>query len=145
MKNLFLAFVAFFSINTTFAQGTTEPPKSDPPVIEFQFGRKSRDCAGIGVCVFRVNLTASQIIKFVTAFAVPGGNVLTGLLRVQFAPEFYNANRNHFSNGFLVLEEDLTLDKETTRATGLPDNYKLRKGKYRVTFDGKTNTYNCTM
>lgn len=136
MKKLVFGLIATVMFSaTSIAQET--PPK-DPPLIEFEFGRKSKNCAGIGVCKFKINLTAENAVMLITALA------RNGKIQARMSPTFYKDNAYGFQNGYLVLEEDYKIDLETTRALGVADNYTIKTGKYLVVFDKSTNTYNCT-
>ena len=141
MKKLVFGLMAFMLLSSSvFAQSV--PPKDKPPLIELQFGRKSLDCAGFGICVFRVNLFAedvAQVASAVLMFFRPDGHV-----KIQMGSDFYKRNAKSFQNGYLVLEEDFEIDRETMRAVGVSDPYTIKRGKYQVVFDKSTNTYNCT-
>ena len=137
MKKLVFGLIATVMLSaTSFAQETT--PKENPPLIEFEFGRKSKNCGGIGVCKFKINLTVENAVTLITALA------RNGKIQAVMSPTFYKNNAKAFPNGYLVLEEDYKIDLETTRRLGVADNYTIKTGKYLVVFDKSTNTYNCT-
>jgi hypothetical protein len=112
---------------------------TNPPLIQLEFGRKSQNCGGFGICVFRVNATVEDVINLVTVFMSP-----KSLLMMKMSPTFYKNHIGAFPNGNLVVEEDFVLDPETARAIGATAGYTIKTGQYKVVFDKSTNTYNCT-
>lgn len=131
-----MATVMFSS--SMFAQDT--PPTIERPhwVVELVFGRKSMNCAGIGICRFAIHLTIADLTQLIGAVAH------MGKIQIIMPPEFYKENTRNFPGGYLAIEEDYVIDLKTTRALGVADNYTIKKGKYRVIFDKANNTYNCT-
>lgn len=118
----------------------TNPPK--PPLIELEWGRKSLNCTGFGICKFRVNLFAEDVVQVATAvlmFFRPDGQV-----KIQMGADYYKKNARVFQNGYLVMDEEFVIDRETMKAVGVSEPYTIKRGKYQVVFDKSTNTYNCT-
>jgi len=137
MKKLLLALIVVLTFtNGSFAQKATT---GKTPLIEIEFGRKSKDCGGFGICVFRVNIGIEEAVALVNAFA----NV-KGLMDLKMSPQFYKDNIKSFPNGYFLIDEDFTIDLETSRAIGFSKEYTIKKGKYKVALDKSTNTYNCT-
>src|SRR6478672_455225 len=136
MKKFLFGLIAIVFLSAPMvAQTTTEKP----PLIELEFGRKSMNCGGFGICVLRINVTVEDVVTLVTAIANPAG-----LINLKMSPTFYKDHSKSFQNGYLVIDEDFRIDLETTRKIGVADGYTIKKGKYQVVFDKSTNTYNCT-
>jgi hypothetical protein len=137
MKKLLFGLMATMMLTISYAQ--TSVPKEDPPLIELEFGRKSRGCAGFGICKFKVTITVETAVTLITAFARSNGT-----LTMTMSKDVYLKNIKNFPNNYLQVDEDYIIDRETTKAIGIPDNYTIKTGKYQVVFDKATNTYNCT-
>jgi len=136
MKKYLFGLVAVFFLSAPMvAQISSEKP----PLIELEFGRKSKECGGFGICVLRINATAEDVVSVVTAFINP-----MGLFGLKMTPTFYKNHIKSFPNGYFQIDEDYRIDLATTRKLGLPDGYTIKQGKYQVVFDKSTNTYNCT-
>lgn len=139
MKKLILGLIATVMFaGTSYAQ-KTEVKTEGRPLIEFEFGRKSKNCGGFGICILRINISPELGAEIIQALLLPGG-----VLKVAMPPKFYKDHASAFQNGYLVVEEDYVIDRETTKAIGLKDNYTIKTGKYKVEFDKNSNTYNCT-
>jgi hypothetical protein len=123
MKKLLFGLIATVFLSAPmFAQDP--PPKEDnPPAFQLEFGRKSMKCGGFGICVFRVNLTVSDVVTLVSAIVNPAG-----LLTLKMSPTFYKNHIKSFSNGYLIIDEDYSIDLETTRKIGVSDGYTIKKG-----------------
>lgn len=136
MKTLFFAFVAtFFLCLPLEAQTKTE--RSGTQRIVLKFGRVSKNCGGFGICRFEIDITVAEIIDVFQAFNNKGRVTL------NISSQNMERNRKSFPNNVLLVEEDFTVPAATAKALGL-SSYTIKKGKYPVTFDSKTNTYNCT-
>lgn len=138
MKKFMFGLIATVILSAPIFAQTTPPKEENPPVIELEFGRKSKDCGGFGICKFKIHLTPEVISTLIAAFAK------NGKIQARMSPAFYKNNAKSFPDGYLVVEEDYRIDLETTRAIGVADNYTIRTGRYQVVFDKSTNTYNCT-
>lgn len=134
MKKLFFSLLAVVLLSTPMLA-----QNSNPPLIQLEFGRRSMDCGGFGICIFRINATVEDIINIVAVFVSP-----KNLLTLKMSPTFYKNNAKSFPNGNLLIEEDFRIDSETARAIGVADGYTIKRGQYKVVFDKSTNTYNCT-
>lgn len=131
MKKLLFGFLASLLLLSAdvFAQ--------DAPFIQLEFGRKSKNCAGIGICVLKINASLKNVVELINAVSS------NGRIKTSFTPAFYEKNKHHFQDNHIVLEEDYVIDRKTTQAIGVADNYTIKTGKYPVVFDKATNTYNC--
>lgn len=145
-----LLFAVFFALTGILDMSAQVPAPDTSQLVQLEFGRRSKECGGFGICVFRVHIneeTAPVLIKLVAAFLrteTPSTPSNKGALAVTFPAEFVKANSTFFTNSQIRIDEDLVLDKATTRALGAPDNFTIKKGIYKVTLNTKTNTYNCT-
>lgn len=110
----------------------------DAPIIEIVWGRVSKNCLGIGICHLRSAPISNALNEALTLVGLGDFAVF------RFTPEGYNANKRKFVNNAIVLEEDYKLDPVLARQVGLPDGYTIKKGVYKIVYDKKTNTYNCT-
>lgn len=96
--------------------------KSVVITVEIEFGRKSLDCQGFGVCRGRV----SGGKGIFTASNREGSFVLgmqeKGLAKIQ----------KRFKNNVIILEEDFVLPIEITKKLKLKEGYTLKTGKYKL-------------
>ena len=138
MKRLILAAVMGFCLFGTSTIHAQSQGENGPPVIELVFGRPSKGCLGFGICKFAVHLSRQDIKELATVIALlrPDGSI-----KVKMPEDVYKSNLGQFKSGYLVVEEDYPIDKATTRAIGAKDGYTIKKGKYAVTLDKSTNTY----
>lgn len=127
-----------FGLVVTLLMLSAESSSAQELSVHFEFGRKSQNCGGFGICILRLEL------KLDLSIPAPLIGLRQGNVQIKFRPEFYLANKSKFQNGYLVLEEDFVMEQEITKALGLADGHRLKTGKYLVVFDKTTNTYNCT-
>ena len=131
------SLILIVSAQSQLKRSSAAPKTPEIQKIYIEFGRASRQCSGFGVCKFSIDITIGELISVINAFRSADG------LSVQMTSEFFIRNRARFQDNALVLEEDFKLDAKTANALGF-DAFVLKKGKYPVAMDAKTNTYNCT-
>jgi len=141
MKKILFGLIAtvFFGLNG-YAQKTNSDSQNQTSKIHIEFGRKSKDCGGFGICKFTIDLEIEDVLAIINAFRTNDNGVNLNLTK-----DFYNKNEKHLKNGFLILEEDFVIEKSTSLKLGFKDSKTLKKGRYAVKFDPKSNTYNCLM
>jgi len=150
MKLLFLYIALTFTTFNSFAQsGPNEPFESEitndyleineNPVkgIILTIGKKSKQCSGFGICKLEITITWDELLNFFKAQKSPKGK-----LAIRFGSEAYNHNKSKLLNDYFVLEEDFKLDTQVAQELGFKKGYTIKKGKYKVTYDSKTRTYN---
>jgi hypothetical protein len=139
MKKVLFGLIATVMFGmATYAQSETEP--KDPPLLEIVFGRVSKGCTGFGICRFRVHVTMQDVQTLATILVM----FREGHVELQMSPEFFRDNTQAFQNGYLVIDEDFTLDADATKALGV-DKYTIRTGKYKVDFDKSSCSYTCSL
>lgn len=114
-------------------EGNKNPVKGIILVI----GRKSKQCSGFGICQLEIVITWDELINFFKAQQTNNGK-----LAVRFGSETYNHNSSKLPNDYFVLEEDFRLESDAAQALGFKNGYTIKKGKYKVTYDNKTKSYN---
>jgi len=137
MKTLFFSIVASLLLSLPVEAQTKSDAPADSQRIHIKFGRPSKQCKGFGICEFTIDFTISEFIDVVQAF----NNM--NKLQIKMTPQTVTRNRTSLANNVLLIEEDFTVPAATSRALGF-GSYTIKKGKYPVVFDSKTNTYNCT-
>jgi len=136
MKTLFFSIVATFMLCMPI-QAQNPGSGSNAQKILLEFGRASRDCHGFGICRFTIDITVGELIDLFQAFNNKGK------LNLNISAQAMERNKGKFANNTLVIDEDFAIPTATARALGF-NSYTIKKGKYVVVFDPKTNTYNCT-
>jgi hypothetical protein len=141
MKKILFGVIAtvFFGLSAN-AQKTSSDSQNQTSRIHIEFGRVSKDCGGFGICKFTIDLEIEDVLAIISAFRTGDGGVNLNLTK-----DFYNKNEKHLKTGFLILEEDFVIEKNTSLKLGFKDSKTLKKGRYPVKFDTKSNTYNCFM
>jgi hypothetical protein len=145
MKKILCALMAIVALSTSgnaqtkSTTSTTSTSTTEEQKIRIEFGRKSKGCAGFGICSLTIEFDTADIIAILNAFKNKDGK-----LTLRMSPEYYQHNISHFSNGFWSLEEDFPLPLSSAETLRLGSAYTLKRGKYPITFDAGTNTYNCT-
>lgn len=139
MKKILFGLIAtvFFGLSAN-AQKTSSDSQNQTSKIHIEFGRKSKDCGGFGICKFTIDLEIEDILAIINAFKTSNDG-----LNINFTKEFYSKNERFLNSGFLTLEEDYIMDKETSLKLGFKYPKTLKKGKYAIKLDSKTNSYNC--
>jgi hypothetical protein len=138
MKKVLFGLIATIMLSTvSFGQSKTATA-SKQQGIHMEFGRKSKNCAGIGICVFTIDITWAEL------GAMLAGRTADNHIKLTLTNKYYAENKSRFVDDNLVMEEDFALDAATSRSLGFSDVYTIKKGKYQIVLDPKTNTYNCT-
>lgn len=106
--------------------------------IHIEFGRKSKDCGGFGICKFTIDITFDELLDIIKAFRTSDNGI-----NLNFTKEFYEKNSRILQSGFLVLEEDFIIDQTTSSELGFRERKTLKAGNYKVKFDANSNSYNC--
>lgn len=139
MKKLLFGLVATMMLSTfSFGQAKMVPTK-EAQKIHIEIGRKSKDCGGLGICVFKIDLTPEELIQIINAF-----KTVDNQIKISFSQDFYKKNKGKLINNIIVIEEEFKLDEVTSKALGFEKGYTIKPGKYPIVLDDKTNTYNCT-
>ena len=152
MKKLIFGLIAtVFMVNLSWGQKDvkdgTKPPTTVNEVnlnnqlkdIHIQFGRKSKDCGGFGICVFTIDITIDDIIDLIQVI------FKNKSLEISLNEKIYNKNKSKFIDNQIVLEEDFIVDLTTSKALGYSKNIILKAGKYTLNYDQKTKKYNCSI
>ncbi len=103
--------------------------------ITVDFGRRSRDCNGFGVC----RVTATLEISFFQATTNERGNLV-----LEANQRGLEQVRNHFGSNTITVEEDYVLPADTAKQLGLASGYTIRAGRYTLTDNG-SGTYATVM
>lgn len=153
MKNLFLALVAtvVFSGGQIFSNNienekiinpTSEILKCDSfeniddssrdISISIDWGRRSRDCRGFGIC--GITITIDIVFRASSS---------DGRLVLNFDEKTKKEVMSNFNENSIILEEDFMLPRELTSSLNLKDGYTLKAGKYSIktTDNGEKGQY----
>lgn len=137
MKNFIFVLLAMLAFSVSGnAQTRTSAPNEQK--IHLEFGRKSLNCAGFGICIFRIELEVSDVIAIVQAF------FNNGRLQVNLPAAFYDANKSKMVNNVITIEEDFLIPATETSKMGRSTGYTIKRGKYPLVLNPDTNTYSCT-
>lgn len=90
--------------------------------------------------MFTIDVTVEDIINIIGALKTTDNGV-----KVNFTKEFYLQNESILKSGYLTLEEDFTIDKNTSLGLGFTESKTLKAGRYPIKLDSSSNTYNCYM
>lgn len=139
MKKILFGLIATVMLSFVGnAQKTSSDTQNQTSKIYIEIGRKSKDCGGFGICKFTIDLEIEDILAIINAFKTSNDG-----LNINFTKEFYNKNERFLNTGFFILDEDFVIDKETSLKLGFKYPKTLKKGKYTIKLDSKTNSYNC--
>lgn len=148
MKNLFFSLmaIAMFSFNananeikenTIAISGVENSTNSEDLTsararltLEIDFGRRSRDCNGFGVC--RMVLTLE--INFFSVTTNDRGNLV-----LEANSRGLEVVRSFFGSNTITVEEDYVVPAEITKPLGLAPGYTIRAGKYTLAADRSGN------
>ncbi len=140
MKKLLFGLIATVMFGFVGSAQVKSDTKSQESKIHIEFGRKSKDCGGFGICVFTIDLTIEDLINIIGVLKTSDNGV-----KVNFTKEFYLQNEAMLKSGYLTLEEDFTIDEKTSLGLGFRESKILKAGRYPLKFDSSSNTYNCYM
>ncbi|CAM3673142.1 hypothetical protein FSS13T_26400 [Flavobacterium saliperosum S13] len=98
--------------------------------ITIDFGRKSKDCTGFGVCsiVLEGDIPLDQI-------SFRGEANSNGNLQLEVTKLGLESIIKTFGSKTIILEEDFTVSSEVCKQIGLKEGYTVKAGKYTVTTD----------
>jgi|SRR5690606_2086751 len=145
MKKLVFAIIVSFAFVMPSLAQKEEPSQGGGGIkIYIDFGRKSKDCTGLGICTFKAQATVKEVLQLVSAI-ITWNPIGAPDVEITFDRRVYEHHKSQFPNGYLVLEEDYVLDKTTSRALGLPDGHKFKTGKYKLNYNKVTDTYSCKL
>ena len=98
--------------------------------IDVDFGRRSRDCRGFGVC----SVTITIEFSFFQATTNERGNLV-----LEANQRGLEQVRNHFGSNTITVEEDYVLPADTAKQLGLASGYTIRAGRYTLADNGSGN------
>ncbi len=98
--------------------------------IDVDFGRRSRDCRGFGVC----SVTITIEFRFFQATTNERGNLV-----LEANQRGLEQVRNHFGSNTITVEEDYVLPADTAKQLGLASGYTIRAGRYTLADNGSGN------
>jgi hypothetical protein len=132
-KNILLAIVTFMmvlSVNAVFAG-----PKIN---ISFEFGKRSCDCCGFGLCNFYaiINWNANNPDNS-TALSdnAANGSIIAESNKLTLT--FYKVSmsaltiKKYFGSGYFIVEENLILSNDLCSKLEI-SNYTIKKGRYPI-------------
>lgn len=93
--------------------------------IHIDWGRKSRGCAGFGICSTDIVLEG-QVSDFL------GMLTKDGRLNVEITPKGLESIVKTFGGKTIIIEENFTLSNEFCKELGLREGYTIKAGKYSV-------------
>ena len=131
---LIATFMFMFNGSAQKANSQNQPSK-----IHIEIGRVSQNCGGFGLCKFTIDISLEEIVQIFGLRTSDNG------LTINFDQNFYKDHLNMFETGFFILEEDFTINRETSLKLGFQSAKTIKNGKYKIILDSKTNTYNCFM
>ncbi len=141
MKKLLFALLLCVScFSESLAQASSGGTESS--LIYIDWGRKSKECKGFGICDIKIKVTTADTFGLVSMILT--GGIYIPNVEIVFDRQYYDSHKAQFVNGYLVIEEDYVLSSEVTRALKAPGNLKIKAGKYKVNFNASTNKYSCT-
>lgn len=94
--------------------------------FEINWGRKSRDCKGFGICGITI------VIQFGVEQEDFQGINQDGVLHLSLNQDGLKNINSFFGANEIVLEEDYVLSKEVTKKLGLKKGYRIKKGTYQI-------------
>ncbi len=94
-------------------------------VFDLEWGRKSRDCSGFGICFSLVDWKAEP--KSLVRISLENNN-----LEFEVSQESVKKNPDQFSNDVFIMEEDYEMDKDVSKAFGSDKPLIIPAGKYRI-------------
>ena len=98
--------------------------------IDVDFGRRSRDCRGFGVC----SVTITIEFSFFQATTNERGNLV-----LEANQRGLEQVRSHFGSNTITVEEDYVLPADTAKQLGLASGYTIRAGRYTLADNGSGN------
>ena len=131
---LVLLAVPGFNSRAGVNPGPTIDGKGPKVSICFEIGRKSRQCKGIGICSFQIDL----------GMVAPGENrvkanawIESGRLNVSIDKTTLESNtyNTYFESGTFRMEENFELPKEVATAIGV-NAYTIRTGNFYIVQSG---------
>lgn len=96
--------------------------------IHIEWGRKSKDCRGFGICSSDISFDF-ELPKF-SAMANANGN-----LQVRISDAGLESIVKTFGTKTIIMEEDFIFSSEVCKQIGLKEGYTIKAGKYAVTTD----------
>ena len=118
-----------------------ETPAIETVKVSVLFGRPSEHCQGFGIC--RVEARTMKIVCSCSKSLQANLNIGAGILCFQFNLSAFSEEvyKQHFGNGYFIVEEDFQLSLRSCRAIGI-DRFIIHKGKYPVCTSGKKLSVN---
>jgi hypothetical protein len=142
MKKLLFGLIATvmlgLNVNATevITKNTTNQNEADlaraKVIISIDWGRKSRDCSGFGICSITITVELEP-----TEISFRGTSNDKGNLSLELSDTGLKNLRSTFGSNTIILEEDYTLTDEACKALELRPGYTIKAGKYTVKSVGK--------
>lgn len=94
--------------------------------IHIEWGRKSRNCAGFGIC--STDISVETELNEITA--INEGN---GLFKIEFNDTQLSSIKKHFNSiDKITISEDYILPDEVCNKLELKTGYVIKKGEYSI-------------
>lgn len=149
MKKIIFLLLAVTGSFTLFAKTSNVPTASigdaysisnpKPKVtVSFEIGRKSRDCAGFGVCKVEVSVEFNRTIqndRETNAYFTTDDNGKL-VIEVDKATMLQATKDNYFSGSEFVVEEDYILSADVANALGVRPGTTIPAGRYNLSDSG---------
>ncbi|HET8884767.1 MAG TPA: hypothetical protein VFM70_00290 [Salinimicrobium sp.] len=107
--------------------------------ITVDWGRKSKDCEGFGICGIVIDIDIPMDTFF--SFKKDGRRSL----ELFFQKEKHKEIVKYFGGERIILEEGYTLDLKTSQKLGFEKAYTIEKGEYPIVYDAKQGFYKITL
>ena len=108
--------------------------------IKFEFGRKSCNCCGFGICDFVIgidpnfdNYSTQRDGEAIGQITFNGKTLIMSFLKESMTS--YTTDK-YFGSGFFVIAEDIVLPFELCEKLGL-NSFTIKHGKYKIVENSK--------
>ncbi|HNS12265.1 MAG TPA: hypothetical protein PKM97_06585 [Bacteroidia bacterium] len=94
-------------------------------IFDIEWGRRSRDCRGFGICRFHVDgqIELERPVKV---------SLENNIMELEVPLDIAKKNPNQFDNDMFIMEEDFEVDREISKEFGSQKSLILPAGKYRM-------------
>jgi len=107
--------------------------------IKLEFGRRSQNCTGFGICIFEINGTfyMNDNSTLGTNEAIGNCSIRENKLEISFENMNAETIKQYFQESHFIMEEDFNLPKEVCEKLNIK-TYLIKKGSYPIIRSGKT-------
>ena len=137
---LILALIMLLVGGPVIESAMAQPQESLVVTINcrIEWGRKSKDCRGFGICAIIMDIDISEAIE---ARYNPDRN----LLQLRIPAELARKYADQFESGTLIMEEDFIFTDELSKELGATHQLRIREGEYPIENKAKSVIINIPM